>query len=251
MSVGKRGHAGAMRQHEGASRHIDVGDTERLASKIGGGLLVAAGLKWGGFRGLLTSGLGAALLYRGFTGHCHMYQTLGVNTNQRGPSDSVPAQAGIRVEEAITIERPPEEVYRYWRDYANLPRFMEHIVSVTGEGPRSHWVARTPTGQTIAWDAELIEDRPGELIAWRSVGGDLETAGSVHFLPAAGGRGTQVHLNQKLNPPGGKLAIAVAKLFQHGPERLARASLRNLKQILEAGELATTQGQPSGPRLPA
>jgi len=234
--------------HHGVSP-VNVGDAERLASKIGGGVLVGVGLMRGGIAGLTLAGLGGLLFYRGATGHCSLYQAIGADTNDRGPVDSVPAQAGVRVEEAITIDRPAEELYRYWRDYANLPKFMEDIESVTSTSPdgmHSHWVARGPMGTKLEWDSVIHNETPGELIAWRSTHGELETAGSVHFTPAPGGRGTEVRVNQKLNPPGGKIGVAIANVLGHGPAGVTRENLRRFKQIMEAGEIATTSGQASG-----
>jgi len=229
---------------------VNVGEAERLASKIGGGVLVGVGLMKGGVKGLTLAGLGAALLYRGATGHCSLYQAIGANTSDdRGPFDSVPAQSGVRVEEAITIGLPPDELFRFWRDYSNLPKFMEGVESVTAtdpEGMHSHWVARGPMGTTFEWDAEIHNEIPGELIAWRSTSGQIETAGSVHFEAAPGDRGTVVRVNQKFNPPGGKLGVAAAKLLGHDPAAVTRENLRRLKQIVEAGEIATVRGQTSG-----
>lgn len=230
------------------ARPVNVGEAERFASGIGGVILLASGLKRRGRGGLALVGAGAALVYRGLTGHCSCYQALGASTAESGPADSVPAQLGVRVEEAVTINRPASEIYNFWRDPANLPRFMDHIDSVTPAGAdRYHWVGRGPLGRTLEWDAETYNDRPNEMIAWRSLpGGDVDVAGSIHFRPAPGNRGTEVRLNQKINPPGGQLAILVARLFGHDPAARVREDLRRLKQLLEAGEISTTEGQPSG-----
>lgn len=232
-------------------RWVNVGESERLVSQVGGGVLLAVGLLRGGVKGLITAGLGGALLYRGMTGHCHLYEALGASTAEaeQGPMSSVRAQHGTRVEEAVTIAgKSPEEVYRYWRDYANLPRFMSHVESVTDLGNgRSHWVVKGPFGSVLEYDTQIHNETPGAMIAWRSIGdGDLDTAGSIHFEPAPGNRGTVVRVNQKFDPPGGKLGIAVARLLGADPHTQTRESLRRLKQILEAGEIATVQGQPSG-----
>ncbi|MBX6316485.1 MAG: SRPBCC family protein [Isosphaeraceae bacterium] len=231
--------------------YVNVGDTERLLSQLGGGLLLGLGLWRSGVRGLVMAGLGGALLYRGVTGHCPLYQALGASTAyEPGPADSVAARAGVRIEEVVTIDRPPEEVYRFFRDYANLPRFMKEVESVTpagDDGRRSHWIVRGPLGTKLEWDAEIHTEEPGRLFSWRSLeGGDIDTAGSIHFDPAPGGRGTEVRINQKFDPPGGKLGLAVAKILGFDPRRQTRENLRRLKQLLEAGEIATTEGQPSG-----
>ncbi len=240
-----------LQQEENASGTVNVGETERTVSKLGGGVLIGAGLLKGGFKGLLMAGLGGVLLYRGKTGHCSLYEALGAHSLESyepGRFDSVSAQHGVRVEEAVTINRSPEEVYKFWRDHKNLPRFMGMIESVTStDGIHSHWVAAGPMGVTLEWDAEIYNETPNEMIAWRSLdGSQIDTAGSVHFRPAPGGRGTEVHVNQKFDPPGGQAALLLAKLFRQDPETQTREDLRRLKQILEAGEVATVKGQPAG-----
>ncbi len=154
----------------------------------------------------------------------------------------------IHVAKSITINRSPEELYRFWRDFQNLPRFMKHIESVreTTDG-RSHWVAKAPAGATVEWDAAITEDRPNELIAWRSLeGADVDSAGSVRFERAPGGRGSIVRVEMRYSPPAGAAVAAVARLFGEDLEWRIKDDLRRLKQIMEAGEIVTTEGQPSG-----
>src|SRR5262245_20264349 len=154
----------------------------------------------------------------------------------------------IRVAEAITISRSPEELYRFWRDSQNLPRFMKHLESVQATGDkRSHWVAKAPAGTTVEWDAEITQDRPNELIAWRSLdGGDVDNVGSVRFERAPGGRGTVVKVNMRYSPPAGVIGAGVARLFGEAPEWQIKDDLRRLKQVMETGEIITTEGQPAG-----
>lgn len=226
---------------------INVGDPERMASKVGGGVLLAFGLLRGGIKGLLTAGIGGALLYRGMTGHCSLYQAIGANTAdpEPGPMNSVAAGHGVRVEDAVMISgKSPEEVYRFWRDYANLPRFMSHVASVTdlGQG-RSRWTVKGPLGTTLRYIAVIHNETPGELIAWRSIGeGDLDTAGSVRFEAAPGARGTVVRINQKFAPPGGTFGIAVARVLGTDPWSQTKENLRNLKRLLESAEPAHPAG---------
>jgi uncharacterized membrane protein len=178
----------------------------------------------------------------------------------------------MQVKHAITINRASEELYRFWRDLQNLPRFMTHLESVqmteqmmsqtadqasgqatsqtlgrpTGDG-RSHWVAKAPAGTTVEWDAEITEDRPNELIAWRSLeGGDVDSAGTVRFEQAPGGRGTVVKLEMHYHPPAGALGAGTAKLFGEDPEWQVKEGLRRFKQLMEIGEVITTEGQPAG-----
>jgi uncharacterized membrane protein len=154
----------------------------------------------------------------------------------------------IRVAQAITINRSPEEVYRFWRDFQNLPRFMKRLESVQATGDkRSHWVAKAPAGTTVEWDAEITEDRPNELIAWRSLeGADVDNVGSVRFERAPGGRGTVVKVNMQYSPPAGAIGAGVAKLFGEDPEWQIKNALRRFKQLMETGEIITTEGQPAG-----
>lgn len=139
----------------------------------------------------------------------------------------------------ITINVPPEEVYRFYRDFENLPRFMKNLARVTMiDERRSHWVLRGPAGLRIEWDAEIIADRVNEAISWRSVeGADVDNSGSVQFVPAPGGRGTEVWVEIRYDAPGGRIGAAIAKLFGHEPSQLVQDDLRRLKQLLETGEI--------------
>ncbi len=228
---------------------VNVGEIERWASAIGGGALAIYGLTRGSFGGVALALVGGSLVYRGTTGHCNVYQAMGVNTAETtNPRVSVAGGSGIKVEKSITINKSPEELYRFWRNFENLPRFMDHLESVKTSGQdRSHWVAKAPAGTTVAWDAEVYNEKENELIAWRSLeGSDVDNAGSVRFEPAAGGRGTQVRVTLKYDPPGGVIGAAIAKLFTENPEQQIEEDLRRLKQVMETGETATTSGQPSG-----
>lgn len=237
-------------------RTLNVGQTERTASKIGGGVLIGAGLLRGGFKGLVMAGLGGVLLYRGATGHCALYEAMGADTSdpsldeyEPGVYDSVSAKGGMRVEESVTINKPRAEVFAFLRDQANMPRFMRWIESVTPleDVKRSHWVALLPMGVRLQWDSEIHTETPGEMFSWRSLdGSDLDSAGTYRFEDAPGNRGTVVRLNMKLDPPGGKAALALARLAGMGPESLAREDLRRLKQLIETGEIPTVVGQSSG-----
>ena len=233
---------------QGRHRAINVSQTERLVSLIGGGALALWGLRQRSLGGLALAAAGGALVYRGLTGHCELYHSLGVNTAEQihSPAASIPAGHGVRVELAIIINRSPEDVYRFWRNLENLPRFMRHLASVTeSSGTRSRWVARAPLGRTVDWEAEIINDRPNELIAWRSLpGADIDTAGSVHFQRTPSGSGTQVHVNLKYNPPGGSVGASVARLCGEAPEQQIQEDLRHFKQLLETGQVARMQGGP-------
>jgi uncharacterized membrane protein len=154
----------------------------------------------------------------------------------------------VRVSQAVTINRSPEELYRFWRDFQNLPRFMKHLESVRATGDRrSHWAMKAPAGRTVEWDAEITEDRPNELIAWRSLeGSDVDSVGSVRFERAPGGRGAIVKVEVRYSPPAGRVGATLAKLLGEGHEWRIKNDLRRFKQIMEAGEIITTEGQPAG-----
>jgi uncharacterized membrane protein len=195
--------------------------------------------------------LSAELLRRGITGHCYAYQALGVRSKEigQGASISVPYELGVRARAAVTIAKPRSVIYQFWRNFENLPRVMEHLISVTnGSDSRSHWVAQGPTGAEVEWDAVIHNDVENELIAWRSLpGSDVDSAGSVRFKDAPGGRGTEVVVVLQYNPPTGLVGATAAKLLGRDPETEIESDLFRLKQFLETGEIATTEDQPKGP----
>lgn len=156
--------------------------------------------------------------------------------------------AGIHVEEAVTVSRPPSEVFRFWRNFENLPRFMNHLRAVSQrEAGISHWVARGPAGMNVEWDARIINEIDGRLIAWQSLeGSEVSTAGSVNFRETP--RGTEVRVHLQYSPPAGRLGAAVARLLGEEPTVQIHDDLRRFKQLIETGEIPTTKGQPVGGR---
>ncbi|HZC05629.1 MAG TPA: SRPBCC family protein [Ktedonobacterales bacterium] len=239
----------AARQAPGQSRRgrgsVNSGRGERLIDLTLGGGLVAASVYSGlRRRWALTAPFavsGGWLLYAGATGHFSPYAALGlVRSGQR-------SDGGLLTQRSITISRPRTVVYAYWRDLSHLPTFMPDLISVTEEGARSHWVATAPLQATVAWDAELTDERPGELLAWRSLpGADVTNAGEVHFADAPGERGCEITLSLTYDPPAGTAGAAAARIFRKEPSQQVDESLRRLKAILEAGEAPTTEGQPHG-----
>jgi len=150
--------------------------------------------------------------------------------------------SGIEVRESITVAREPSEVYEFWHNFENLPRFMRHLENVERTGPgRSHWTAKGPAGVRAEWDAELTEDRPNECIAWRSIDGSMvENEGVVEFRRAPGNRGTEVHVRMRYAPPGGRISAAVAKLLHREPGQQIEQDLRAFKQVMETGEVSVS-----------
>lgn len=162
---------------------------------------------------------------------------------------------GVRVEQVVTINRSIDEVYAFWRDFGNFPRFMRHLAHVEVlDDRRSRWRATAPAGMTVEWDAQIVQDRPGEWIAWRSLpGSGVTNSGSVRFAPAPGARGTEVRVQLEYTPPAGAVGRGIAWLFGEEPRQQVRNDLRRFKQILETGEIPISDGpdlsraaQPSG-----
>ncbi len=230
---------------------VNLTRSERIASALGGGFLLAAGVARRGPWGVALAVLGGDFLRRGITGHSYIYEAMGVRTAPKGDgaeTTSVPYELGVRVDRAITIAKPRGEVFRFWRDVANFPRFMKHLESVRQlEDGRSHWVAKAPAGRTVEWDAVIHNEEENELIAWRSLpGADVDNAGSVLFRDAPGGRGTEVKIELQYNPPAGVLGALTAMLWGEEPGQQIQEDLNRLKQLMETGEVITTEGQPSG-----
>ena len=168
-------------------------------------------------------------------------------------SDPSTENGAVRARTAITVNRSPEDVYGCWHRFENLPSFMHHLesVRVNGDG-RSHWVAAAPAGRTVEWDAEVVEDVPNQLIAWRSLeGAEVPNSGSVRFAPAPGGRGTEVTLEVEYQPPGRAMGAAVARLFGEEPVQQMKDDLRRFKQVMETGGVVRSDGTPQGSRTQA
>jgi len=245
-----------------AYRRQNVGDPERIASAVGGGLLALYGARRKDFVGGVLALVGGALVERGVTGHCRVYGALGMTTDEeregflekkRGRSAVLDASKAIKVERSISVDRDAGELYRFWRDFENLPHIMGHLESVTVlDERRLHWKAKAPAGTTVEWDAEIIREEPDRLISWRSVDeATVPSAGSVHVDEATQGRGTVVRVVLEYQPPAGKVGRWVARLFGEEPETQVREDLRRFKAMMEAGEVpesyaTTAGGSPSG-----
>ena len=241
-TAGTAGPADRAPSREGMSRGgvPNVARPERIGSMALGAALVTYGLRRRDPAGVVAALLGGAFVARGASGHCPVYRAMGVST---GPSEAVlgpargdvtsraatvNARKAVKVERAVTIAADRQTLYRFWRDFANLPRFMEHLVSVRVDSPtRSRWVAKGPAGTTVEWDAEIINEIDGSLIAWKSApNAEVPNAGSVHFSDAPGGRGTIVKVVMDVEPPAGMLGAVVARLFGEDPDREVREDLR-------------------------
>jgi len=228
----------------------NLSEFERWASLAAGAGLAVYGLTRLRNSGWAYATLGGLLLRRGATAHCDVYDALGVNTaaDSGGTRAALRGAKGVNVLDSVTINRPIEEMYRFWRNLENLPQFMRHLESVEKlTDTISHWRAKGPAGTVVEWDAEIHNEVANQVIGWRSLeGADVVSAGSVNFDAAAGGRGTRVTVHLQYSPPGGKVGAAVAKLFGRDAETEIREDLRRFKQLVEAGEVPTTAGQPRG-----
>jgi uncharacterized membrane protein len=223
-----------------------------LWARVGGDMmdlaLLAAALRSNKSRRTRVAGATAAIV--GVTALdviCSTRLTSGRSTSANGTGHS---HSGVHVERAITINRPAEEVYTAWRQFENLPRFMNHLESVQVTGERqSYWKAKGPAGRTVEWDAEITEDRPNELIAWRSLpGASVQNSGSVRFDPAPGGNATEVRVKLDYTPPGGDLGTTVARFFGEEPAQQLREDLLRFKQVLELGEVVHSDSSVYGDR---
>lgn len=225
---------------EQSGSSVNVGQTERWVSALGGGALALYGVTRGSLGGIALALVGAALVQRGYSGHCNLYEAIGYNTGggaslRNSENVSVPAERGTKVEKSVTINRPASELYSFWRNFENLPQFMNHLESVRSiGGERTHWVAKAPAGTTVEWDAEVYNEKQNELIAWRTLeGSQVSSAGSVRFEAAPNG-GTEVRVSLKYDPPGGKLGALVARLFGENPERQIEEDLGRFKELMES-----------------
>ncbi len=230
----------------------NVGNSERAVSVAAGSILALFGLSRKSVPGLITALVGGAMIYRGASGHCHMYDALGIDTAEdepQGMSEQDILRNGIHIEHSFLINKPADELYQYWRNFENLPNFMTYLQSVRVEGNRSHWVAKAPRiiGGQVEWDAEITRDEPNSVIAWTSLpGSGIDTAGEIRFEKAPGDRGTMAHVTMAYRPPAGKLGHWITSMLGENPKRVVREDLRNFKRIMELGELVTIIGQSHG-----
>ena len=164
----------------------------------------------------------------------------------KGGTSDMPQKGAV--ERAVTVNKPREELYRQWRDFTQAPRWMEIVESVTEAGEGHHWVVRGPGDKRIEYDTVITEERQGEVLAWESVkGATVRSTNRLEFRDAPGGRGTEIHAAMTYHPPGGPLGKVAALVTQKAPEFQVRRDLRRFKQLMETGEIATTEGPGAAP----
>ncbi len=218
----------------------DLGGLQRIISLAGGAAMLFWAFARPGRRNTRRILGGIYMIIRGVAGRDPVVGLLGIARRRRG-------RQPIEVEEAVTIEKPREEVYAFWRNFENLPKVMSHLEEVRViDADRSHWKARAPLNTDVEWDSELTVDRPNERISWRSLpDSEIPTEGTVRFASAPAGFGTEVHVHLQYAPPLGRLGATVARLFGEEPGQQIRDDLRRLKQLLETGQIPSVHGQTS------
>jgi uncharacterized membrane protein len=239
----------------------NVAKGERVGSVALGAALVGLGLRRRDSLGAVAALFGGYFIARGATGHCFVYQALGVSTGSAdavlapwhrddvtGRAATVNARKAILVERSVRIDRPREQLFAFWRDFENLPRFMEHLVSVRVDSPtRSHWAAKGPAGRTVEWDAEIVNEVPNEIIAWKSIrDADVANAGAVNFSDAPDGRGTIVRVRLDYEPPGGRFGAMLTHFTDEEPDRQIDEDLQKLKRLMESGVIRSPASRAEG-----
>lgn len=230
----------------------NVSDWERVASVVAGAALLYWASRQRPANRVITS-TGVGLVARGVGGYCPVSAAVGRDGRASDRSNTLASDRsnikvalggsrGVHVYESVTINRPAAELFRFWRDFSNLPRFMDHLDNVEIISPtRSVWTAKAPAGTRVTWEADVINEIEGELIGWQSTEkADVATAGSVRFVPAMAGA-TEIIVHLQYEPPAGKLGAMVASLFGEEPSQQIRADLRRLKAILETGEVPRSE----------
>jgi uncharacterized membrane protein len=213
----------------------NVGSRERWISALGGGTLALWGLRRVSFLGLAATAAGAALAWRGATGWCRLYERLGID---RAGREGTVGNLGVRIERGVVVAVSADRLYRFWRTLENLPRIMSHLDGVEVlDATRSRWRVKGPAAIPIVWDAEIVNDQPPHLLAWRTLpGAPVSHAGSVRFTPS--GATTRIDVSLQYDPPGGALAHAAAALMDADAGARIERDLGEFKRALESGRLA-------------
>lgn len=224
-------------------RKVNVNASERMVSVFAGGALAAYALRQRNWTAAALAAGGGYLVMRRMSGHCNVYDAAGVNSAEV-------EHKSRHTEQVTTIDASPEELYRFWRNFENLPKIMHYLESVQVlDDKRSVWRAKGPGDRTIEWTAEIVRDVPNERIDWRSnTDATVPNSGSVEFRRATGDRGTVVRVAVDYQPPAGRIGLGLAKLSGKTPGSEIREDLRRFKQMMETGVVSSTEGQSAGPR---
>jgi uncharacterized membrane protein len=219
--------------------HMNVGKWERVGSLALGTALLYFTRDRERRRVPGARSTAAGLLWRGVTGFCPVNAAIGrdsLHKDRQDTKEALGGSAGVHVMESVTVDAPVDEVYRFWRNLQNLPRFMRHLARVDElSHKQSHWVAATPAGMNVEWNAEIINDVPNRLIAWKTLPtSEVVSAGSVNFAPAFNG-GTEIHVHLQYDPPAGHVGDWIAKVFGSAPSQMIREDLDQLRDLFSSG----------------
>jgi uncharacterized membrane protein len=237
-----------MIQENTSTLNGNVGAFERVASTVAGGLLLTRGLRKPSAGRLIAAVAGADLIYRGVTGRCALYSTLGVNTAARNKSGSEIAANAPEVKRSITIGKPPEELYAFWRNPENLQKIVAPFAEVMPQREGIlHWRVRGPLKQVFEWDSQHTEEQANRALAWQTLpGSTLVNHGRITFEPGPDGTGTEVTLQMQFEPPLGSIGAGLVNVLHKIPRALAGQTLRRFKSLVETGEIPTLAENPSG-----
>lgn len=227
-------HYGICCENHPASK-VNLNKTERILSAIAGGLLVKRNLGRVSLSGMAKVFAGGALLRRGITGHCDLYETMNVSSAPQEEHVHPGASEKSRnIQAEMTVQMPPFETYQLWRDPANQSWIMGHFAKVDSISmDRAHWRLRSPMG--VEWDSLIVADSPGEFISWESLpGAGLPNEGIVRFIPTETG-GTRLHFEARFDPPAGGLGMSFLRLLGVTPDSVVGKALRRFKSLAEMG----------------
>lgn len=220
----------------------NVADNERILTGIASLALIGGAMVNCSHMGRAMAATGGILLHRAITGYCPVYDALASRDGEHHLSTEYPdhskntvVKKAPRIEHSVRIHAPASELYAFWRQLDNLPRFMGHLRSVEClDSQRSRWTADGPLGMPVTWEAEIYNEIPDRLIAWRSLPGSvIKSAGSVRFLPIADGDFTEVKVNLQYSPPGGKVGAKISEILGADPDEQIVHDLHRLKEMLE------------------
>ena len=238
-------------KNNGNGNKKNVGDSERVISGLAGGAFLLMAARNRSWLSKPLALLGVSLVGRGAIGKCAMYRQLGIDSTEGAHHLAIPGgmfNRTVKVQKTVTVKATPAEVYAFWRNFQNLPRFTQNLESVSETEPgHTHWVARGPGDLKLEWDARIHEDTVNERISWSTLDSSpIQHNGSVRFSVDPQGRGTQIKAVLRYDIPAGKVGQALAKLLGEEPGQQLDADLRRLKMVLETGEVSRTDGQSAG-----
>jgi uncharacterized membrane protein len=226
------------------TENVNIHQVERAISIILGGMLILRSIRRLSLRGAALAGV---LLYRGVSGHSHLYQVFGMNTATGRWRGTGASKGAVEVVRSITIGKPAHELYQLWRDPQTLSQIMGGLADVTQvSGNRQHWVLHGPFEKDIEWDAQVMEDQPDRRLTWKSLEGAMSpNEGVLSLKPAPRDWGTEVHLRFRFDPPGGTAGNMIARRLNIVTRLLAAKALRRFKSLAETGEIPTLKHTPA------